>query len=111
MTFTAETPTPAPDTLTNVAPETKFVPVSVWLTICCWLPLGTLIAVSVGTEAALTVNGTVVEVPSGVVTVTSRVPAAADDAIDNVANIEEPFTTCAAVTFTPVPDTATVVAP
>jgi hypothetical protein len=68
--------------VTAVAPLTKFVPVRVTVGAVEVFPLAGLSEVSVGNAtAALILNAIPVEVPFGVVTVTSRCPGVASEAI------------------------------
>jgi hypothetical protein len=84
-TVTFETVTPVPLTLT-LAPETKFVPVSVTGTAVPCTPVEGATELNVG-EVADTLKGTVPLVPPGVVTDTLYCPVAAAKAIFKVAVI------------------------
>jgi hypothetical protein len=84
-TATFETVTPVPVTFT-LAPDTKFVPVSVTETAVPCVPADGLTEVSVG-AAAVTLKGTVPLVPPVVVTETLYCPVAAFEAIVKVAVI------------------------
>jgi hypothetical protein len=84
-TTTFETVTPVPLTFT-LAPETKFVPVSVTGTAAPCAPVDGLTVLNVG-AAAVTVKGAVPLVPAVVVTDTLPCPVVAFAAIANDAVI------------------------
>lgn len=100
----------APLMVTAVAPL-RLVPVRVTGTVDPRAPDVGLIDVSVGTDAAVTVNCTVLVVPAGVVTLTVLPVRAAVPEIVNVAVTVLSFTTVRALTVMPPPDTLTAVAP
>jgi hypothetical protein len=107
VTFTLLRVTPLPVTLTVVAPDWKFVPVSV--TVCdppC-APVVGLSDVSVGV-GGLTVKVWVPLVPPAVVTVTVRALSVALDAMVKSAVMDVPLTTDTFATVTPLPLTATL---
>jgi hypothetical protein len=105
-TVTLSTVTPPPLTA-MVAPETKFVPVSVTATVAARSPLVGLMLVSVG-GGGFTVKVSAPVVPPAVVTVTSRAPVAAPPSIVKVAVIDVSLTTVTSLTVMPVPLTVTV---
>ena len=101
---------PPPLTLTAAAPF-RLVPVRVIGTVVPRAPDVGLIDVSVGTDAEVTVNCTVLVVPIGVVTLTVLPVRAAPVPIVNVAVTVLSLTTVRPLTVMPPPDTLTAVAP
>lgn len=99
--------TPVPDMVTAVAP-CRSVPVSVTGTVVPRTPVVGLIEASVG---PVTVNGTVLLVPPGPVTVTVLAPSVAPAVIVKVAVTEVSLATLMALAVTPVPEMVTPVVP
>src|ERR1700682_1511125 len=85
-----------------VAPDAKFVPVSVTATAAPWMPLLGAIEVSVGAPA-FTVHVCVPLAPFELVTVTFWAPVGAFEAMVNVAVIDVLLTTVVLLTVMPVP--------
>src|ERR1700682_4759569 len=85
-----------------VAPDTKFVPVSVTATAAPWMPLFGAIEVSVGAPA-FTVNVCVPLVPVELVTVTFWAPVGAFEAMVNAAVMDVLLTTVVLLTVMSVP--------
>ena len=112
VTFTPVTVTPVP-AATVVAPVMKFVPVRVTVNGALpRVPLIGLIVASVGAGGLVTANGTLVDVPIGVVTVTFRLLAPAVAEMVNVLVTVVPLlVTTGALAVTPAPETLTAVAP
>jgi hypothetical protein len=102
--------TPPPLVVTAVAPL-RLVPVRVIGTVVPRAPDVGVIDVSVGTDAAVTVNCTVLVVPIGVVTLTVLPVRPAVAEIVSVAVTVLSFTTVRPPTVMPPPDTFTAVAP
>jgi hypothetical protein len=106
-TFTEETVTPVPETLT-VAPVSKLVPVRVTVRVP---PTSSVLgdcAVRVGAAPTVSEPLDVALVPSVLVTVTDRVPMAAPAVTVNVAVICVELVTLTDETVTPVPEALTV---
>ena len=114
LTATPVTVTPLPPTVTVVAPTTKLVPVNVTATVVPRAPLfgETLASVGVpGGSGTVTVKICAPLVPAAVVTVTFRGPSAAAALTTKLAVSDVVLPATTLLTVTPLPLTATVVAP